>query len=129
MTETPNQPDIGEELPDGTVYAGPSPKNGQPMYVNGPTPVTFSRAEAEAAINNLAPLGWRLPSNEELQKDMRGRALTSKDTLDLAQQELRASWADASPPSFPKTYEGSLVFKKDAPITRQHAPKVPGPKT
>ncbi len=58
---------IGEELPDGRLCAGISPRTGKHMYVNGPEggdPLTWE--EAQVAMKNLAPFGWRLPTKDEL---------------------------------------------------------------
>jgi len=80
--EDGKEPEIGEELPDGRVYAGVSPKTGKAMYlVDGA--FDGSLEEAQAALANLAPHGWRAPSKNEafaaMAKD--GAATQLKDSF------------------------------------------------
>ena len=63
-----DDPKIGEELPDGRICAGLSPRTGKNMYVNGMDggePLTWE--ETKVAMKNLAPFGWRLPTKNEIE--------------------------------------------------------------
>ena len=61
---------IGDEMPDGTIYAGISPDTNKPMYVapaDASLTMTFNQAQEYAA--NLDAHGhqdWRLPTEGEL---------------------------------------------------------------
>ena len=62
---------IGEGQPDGRVYAGRSPETNEQMFIDtdgllkagNRDGLTFE--EAQAAMKNLAPHGWRLPTKGE----------------------------------------------------------------
>ena len=63
-------PEIGDKMPDGTIFAGISPDTGKPMYA---TPEDAPlRMEWQKAMNYAASLDahghedWRLPSRAEL---------------------------------------------------------------
>ena len=71
----------GDEMPDGSVYAGVSPNTGKPMYampVNAPLTMTFNKAVNYAKrLNQEKYLGhddWRLPSKTELNVLFNNRA-------------------------------------------------------
>ena len=78
MTQTPAKPQIGDKMPDDTVYAGVSKTTGQQMFIGvrggkgQGTSLTFN--ETQEALKNLAEHGhhYRLPTKEELPGLMRG---------------------------------------------------------
>jgi uncharacterized protein DUF1566 len=63
-------PEIGDKMPDGTIYAGVSPDTGKAMYAtpaDAPLTSTFNQALGHAA--RLAAHGhddWRVPTRGEL---------------------------------------------------------------
>jgi hypothetical protein len=103
---------IGTQMPDGSVYAGVSPKTGKNMYVSvGSSPGDLlTWEETQVAMKNLAPHGWRLPSRDEAIRD----AASARRASDPIPQNISAMWSDSSTGvALPKTYEGVAVFKKD----------------
>jgi hypothetical protein len=67
---TPVEPEVGDEMPDGTIYAGISPETNKPMFTtlaDAPLSMTFNQAKEYAA--NLDAHGhqdWRVPTKGEL---------------------------------------------------------------
>lgn len=63
-------PQIGDKMPDGTIYAGISPDSSGPMYAmaaDGPR-VKFEEAQSYAShLDSQGHQDWRLPSKAELQ--------------------------------------------------------------
>jgi hypothetical protein len=93
MTE--DDPRIGEELPDGRVCAGISPRTAKPMYVNGrdggDLGDLLTWEEAKVAMKNLAPFGWRLPTMAEMTGvRMAARWADEKDSDPFRQRRLHA---------------------------------------
>jgi hypothetical protein len=108
-----NDPKIGEELADGRTYAGRLPKTNEEMFINrdglleinGRTTMTFE--EAKAAMDNLAPFGWQLPSKDDA---MRAAAKASSD---LNQQRVSAIWSVALTGAAPPKPDGEgLTFEQ-----------------
>jgi|HubBroStandDraft_6_1064221.scaffolds.fasta_scaffold44037_3 hypothetical protein len=72
MTDTPTQPKIGDEMPDGTVYAGVSTITGDRLLISvlgrKSLAPSMGLTEAKEAIRNLAEHGhhYRLPTRNEL---------------------------------------------------------------
>lgn len=93
-----DDPKIGEELPNGRVCAGISPRTGKNMYVNGRDggdPLTWE--EARVAMKNLAPFGWRLPTKGEMAGVlMVARRADEKDSDPFRHQRLPALFRRAS---------------------------------
>lgn len=74
-------PEIGEKMPDGTIYAGISPDTGKPMYAMpaaAPLIYTFNEAQKYAETTNAQkPHGhddWRVPTSKELNLLFNNRA-------------------------------------------------------
>jgi uncharacterized protein DUF1566 len=69
-TATPKPPQIGDRMPDGTIYAGASPDTGKPMYAApADAPLTMKWKEAMDYAAKLDAHGhqdWRLPTKGEL---------------------------------------------------------------
>jgi hypothetical protein len=111
---------IGEELPGGRVYAGLSPRTGRPMYLRSEPLVGdiigviegLTRDETEAAMKNLAPLGWRGLTRDELNDKAEGAL------RDLAHGAVR--WADESDSDPFRQRRLTAVF------TRSHDPAMAG---
>lgn len=87
--ETPAAPYIGEQLPDGTVYAGLSPDSGRPLYArpaDAPLKMTFNAAAEQAKfLDAHGHRDWRLPSQAELELLNRHAHLGAlKDSFDTA---------------------------------------------
>ncbi len=63
-------PEIGDEMEDGTIYAGISPYTGNPMYAtpaNAPLTYTFNQAQEYAEkLDAHGHKDWRAPSKGEL---------------------------------------------------------------
>jgi hypothetical protein len=63
-------PELGEKVPDGTIYAGVSPDTGRPMYVqtaDAPRMMDFDDACVFAARSDAnGRRDWRVPSQGEL---------------------------------------------------------------
>ena len=63
-------PKIGDEMEDGTIYAGISPDTGKPMYTtprDAPTRFTFKKAaEYAKELDAHGHKDWRVPSKNEL---------------------------------------------------------------
>jgi len=62
--------EIGEVMPDGTIYAGVSPETGRAMYTtqaDAPATCTFNEAQEYAAkLDANGRLDWRVPTKSEL---------------------------------------------------------------
>ena len=72
------QPEIGDAMPDGTIYAGLSPDTGEAMYTTprgaGP-PLTWKKALAFAAgLDAQGHRDWRTPTSSEMNHLFRNRA-------------------------------------------------------
>src|SRR5438105_898104 len=67
---TPAEPQVGDQMPDGTVYAGISPETNKPMYTpSSDAPRTYTFNEAAAYAKKLDEDGhkdWRVPTKAEL---------------------------------------------------------------
>ena len=67
---SPAAPTIGDIMPDGTVYAGPSSETGLPLYVlpeDPPLTMTWNQAvDYAACLNAHGHRDWRLPTAAEL---------------------------------------------------------------
>jgi Protein of unknown function (DUF1566) len=63
-------PEIGDEMEDGTIYAGISPDTGKPMYAtpaDAPTMFTFKKAAQYASkLDAQGHKDWRVPTKNEL---------------------------------------------------------------
>ncbi len=69
---------IGDKMPDGTIYVGVSPNTKKPMYTTpADVPLTMMSNEAIAYAEELAAHGhqdWRVPTNAELNVLFNNRA-------------------------------------------------------
>jgi hypothetical protein len=76
--ETAMTPQIGEEMPDGTIYAGISPVTNKPMYAapaDASLTMTFNQAKEYAAqLDAHGHQDWRVPTKEELKVLFNNRA-------------------------------------------------------
>lgn len=67
---TPREPQPGDKMPDGSVYAGVSPDTGHPLYVvPADTPLYMQFNSAASYAKDLDAHGhhdWRLPTRGEL---------------------------------------------------------------
>ena len=72
------EPEIGDKMPDGTVFAGISPDTSKPMYATpADAPLTYTFNEARAYAKELAAHGhqdWRVPTKAELNVLFNNRA-------------------------------------------------------
>ncbi len=63
-------PEVGQRIPDGTIYAGISPDTGRPMYTTpADAPRTMDWYDSMQYSRKLQAHGhkdWRVPSKEEL---------------------------------------------------------------
>jgi Protein of unknown function (DUF1566) len=63
-------PEIGDEMPDGTIYAGISPDTGKPMYAtpkDAPGTYRFNKAAKYAKkLDAQGHKDWRVPTKNEL---------------------------------------------------------------
>ena len=63
-------PEIGDKMPDGTIYAGVSPDTNEPMFVMAqdvPLTMIFNQAKKYASkIDAHGHNDWRLPTKAEL---------------------------------------------------------------
>jgi hypothetical protein len=103
---TEDDPRIGEELPDGRVCAGVSPRTAKHMYVNGrdggDLGDLLTWEEAKVAMKNLAPFGWRLPTMAEMAGvRMAARRADEKDSDPFRQRRLHALFMRAGSDSNP----------------------------
>jgi hypothetical protein len=77
MMRAEAMPQIGDEMPDGTVYAGLSPDTNKPMYTtpaDAPLPYNFNQAQKYAAKLDAHGHGdWRVPTRDELNLLFRNR--------------------------------------------------------
>ncbi len=66
----PTSTEIGDEMEDGTIYAGVSPDTGRPMYAmpaDAPTTFTFKKAAKYAKkLDAHGHKDWRVPTKNEL---------------------------------------------------------------
>jgi hypothetical protein len=95
-TDHSAEPNPGDVMPDGTVYAGVSPESGIAMYVTPadvPHQITFDEAARYmAALNAHGHHDWRLPSEAELLQIYRNRDRGAlKDTFTTSGSSL-ARW-------------------------------------
>jgi hypothetical protein len=71
-------PQIGDKMPDGTVYAGISPDTGEAMYATpGDEPLTYTFNQAQKYAEKLDAHGhkdWRVPTKAELNVLFQNRA-------------------------------------------------------
>jgi hypothetical protein len=62
--------EIGEVMPDGTIYAGVSPETGKAMFTtaaDAPATCTFNEAQDYAAkLDAHGHRDWRVPTKDEL---------------------------------------------------------------
>jgi len=69
---------VGDEMPDGTVYAGISPDTGKAMYAtpaDAPLTYTFNRAQKYALMLDANGYkDWRVPTRVELNVLFENRA-------------------------------------------------------
>ena len=67
---TKTTPEIGDKMPDGTIYAGISPDTHKPMYAtpaDAPLRMHFNQAQDYADnIDFLGHQDWRVPTRGEL---------------------------------------------------------------
>lgn len=72
------EPQVGDAMPDGTVYAGISPDSGRPMYAAAAdAPLTMKWKEAmeyAAALDAQGHKDWRVPTGGELDALFNNRA-------------------------------------------------------
>ena len=70
--------EIGEVMPDGTIYAGVSPETGRAMFTtvaDAPATYTFNEAQEYAAeLDANGHLDWRVPTKDELNGLYQNRA-------------------------------------------------------
>jgi len=78
MTVQTIEPQIGERMPDGTIFAGISPDTHKKMYTTpADTPLTMTFNEAQKYAGNLDAHGrkdWRVPTKDELNVLFNNRA-------------------------------------------------------
>jgi hypothetical protein len=78
MTQATTIPRIGQEMPDGTIYAGLSPETNQPMYTmpaDAPLTMTFNQANGYAAqLDAHGHTDWRVPTKAEMNVLFNNRA-------------------------------------------------------
>jgi hypothetical protein len=78
LSASPREPEAGDRMPDGTVYAGVSPDTGKAMYAmpkDAPEPMEW--AEAMKYAKDLDAHGhqdWRVPTKGELNVLFNNRA-------------------------------------------------------
>ena len=110
MAQTQNKLSPGDKMPDGTVYAGISPENGQPLYAEPVDPMqsfTYDRALAyAAALNAYGHKDWRVPTRDELNVLFENRAAIGG--FDLSGSE-KAGWYLASE-EYDETYSWGQRF-------------------
>jgi hypothetical protein len=74
----PKPPQVGDKMPDGTIYAGLSPDTGKSMYAMAEdAPQRMEWKEAKKYVKKLDALGhkdWRLPTQGELSVVFNNRA-------------------------------------------------------
>jgi Protein of unknown function (DUF1566) len=74
----PAEPQVGDKMPDGTVFAGISPDTKKPMYATpADAPLTMTFNEARKYAKKLDAHGhndWRVPSKAELNELFNNRA-------------------------------------------------------
>jgi len=78
MMRAEAMPQIGDKMPDGTVYAGLSPDTNKPMYTTpADAPLTYNFNQAQKYAAKLAAHGhqdWRVPTKGELNVLFQNRA-------------------------------------------------------
>jgi hypothetical protein len=134
-----DDPKIGEELPDGKVCAGISPRTGKNMYVNGRNGGDLGDMltwdEAQVAMKNLAPFGWRLPAKSEMAGvRMVARWADEKDSDPFRRQRLHALFMRADSGPLATSEEASEVAtraggRKPSPDELNSSASSGGPKT
>jgi hypothetical protein len=76
--QPPREPDVGDTMPDGTVFAGISPDSGKAMFAtpaDAPLTCTFDKAQEYAAdLNAHGHQDWRVPTKDELNVLFNNRA-------------------------------------------------------
>jgi len=74
----PRDPEVGEAMPDGTVYAGVSPDTGQAMFAtpsDAPEPMKWNEALKYAKdLDAHGHQDWRVPTKDELNVLFNNRA-------------------------------------------------------
>jgi hypothetical protein len=74
----PAEPQVGDKMPDGSLYAGISPDTNKPMYAmpaDAPLTMTFNEAQDYAAeLDAHGHHDWRVPTNAELNLMFNNRA-------------------------------------------------------
>jgi hypothetical protein len=74
----PREPEIGDQMPDGTLYAGVSPDTGKAMYATpADAPLAYAFNEARQYAEKLDACGhqdWRVPTKDELNVLFNNRA-------------------------------------------------------
>jgi len=72
----PAEPKIGDQMPDGTIYAGISPDTNKPMYATpADASLPFSQAKEYAAkLDAHGHQDWRVPTKTELNVLFNNRA-------------------------------------------------------
>lgn len=77
--ETSRGREVGDTMPDGTVYAGISPDTGKPFYTtpdDAPLTVRWEEAmEFAAAFRGHGHKNWRVPTKAELNVLFNNRAV------------------------------------------------------
>jgi hypothetical protein len=78
MTYPATAPNIGEKMPDGTIYAGISPDTHKPMYAtpaDAPLTMKFRQAKEYAAkLDAHGYSDWHVPTKAELNVLFNNRA-------------------------------------------------------
>jgi hypothetical protein len=76
--EPPREPEVGDTMPDGTVFAGISPDTGKAMFAtSADAPLSYIFNEAQKYAKDLDAHGhqdWRLPTKGELNVLFNNRA-------------------------------------------------------
>jgi hypothetical protein len=76
--EPPREPEVGDTMPDGTVFAGISPDTGKEMFAtaaDAPLTYTFNEAKEYAArLDAHGRQDWRVPTKDELNVLFNNRA-------------------------------------------------------
>jgi hypothetical protein len=76
--EPPREPEVGDTMPDGTIFAGISPHTGKAMFAtpaDAPLDYNFDEAKEYAArLDAHGHQDWRVPTKKELRKMFNNRA-------------------------------------------------------
>jgi len=115
MTQTPTEHKIGEEMPDGTLYAGTT-KAGKHLFIGvagtaGKPGSAMTFDEAQQALKNLADHGhhYRLPTREEA---IRSTAAVAGQFNNRAEQWANGLWEPT------KQHSGHAVCISEQPPKR-----------